>query len=193
MVDATQSARVLGIVGSPRKRGNTEQLTDAVLSGAESIGLQTEKIRLTDYDIRHCCGCLTCYPGGLAQCAIHDDQMAAVAERMEQADLWLLATPIYCYGPTSLFKAFFDRWIALLPNVYEKTCAAALLPLNQAAPGADPTLAMLRTTLRSFGIPFVGERVYPDLLHLDGLGKHENYVEEAGEFGRELARLVMAR
>ena len=192
MVDVTRPARVLGIVGSPRKQGNTERLTDALLSGAKSAGLQTEKILLSEYEIGHCHGCLTCYPDGSARCTVHDDQMPTIVERMKRADVWVLATPIYCYGPTSLFKAFLDRWIALLPQVHARTRAAALLPLNQAAPGADPTLAMLRTTLRSFNIPFLGERVFPGLLHLGDLDRHEDYVEEAASFGREIAEHAIA-
>jgi multimeric flavodoxin WrbA len=43
--DANQE-RVLGIVGSPRRRGNTETLVDEVLRGAEEAGALVEKVIL---------------------------------------------------------------------------------------------------------------------------------------------------
>jgi len=180
--------RVLGIVGSPREGGNTERLVDAVLAGARSVGFETEKLLLSQFDVRPCQGCLACYPGGLPQCTVHDDDMPEVADRMKQADIWILGTPVYCFGPTAQFKIYLDRWIAFLPRLYEGKQAATVIPLHMPADGAGPTLEIVKTMLRGYGIAHLGDLVFPELLHLGDLDEHEDYLEKAESFGRELRK-----
>jgi len=63
--------KVLGIVGSPRKGGNTDALVEEVLEGARSKGAETEKIYLDDLKIRPCDACELCSENG--KCVIEDD------------------------------------------------------------------------------------------------------------------------
>ena len=99
--------QVLGIVGSPRRGGNTEILIDEVLAGAEEAGALIEKVILNELNINPCQACNNCYKTG--QC-IQNDDMLELLEKMELSDLWILGTPIYWWGPTAQFKAFLDRW-----------------------------------------------------------------------------------
>ena len=48
--------KVLGIIGSPRKKGNTHQLVSRILEGARSAGADTELVLLDDLTIRECIG-----------------------------------------------------------------------------------------------------------------------------------------
>lgn len=57
--------KVLGIVGSPHKEGNTEILTSSVLKGAEEEGAETELIRLTELNINYCKACHRCLKEGI--------------------------------------------------------------------------------------------------------------------------------
>ncbi len=181
-----QPIRVLGIVGSPRRGGNTERLVDDVLRGSQSVGAEIGKIALSDHRVESCLGCLTCYPEGRDRCANHDDAMAAITQRMKEADVWVLGTPVYCYGPTGLFKTFLDRWICFLPEVYENTAVASVIPLNRATLRAEPTLTMLKTTCQSFGLHYLAGLVAPDLLHVADLDRHPEYRVQAAELGRLL-------
>jgi multimeric flavodoxin WrbA len=104
---AKNNAYVLGIVGSPRRGGNTEILVDEVLAGAEEGGAFIEKIILNDLKIKPCQACNSCYKTG--NCA-QDDDMANLLIRMEKSQIWVLGTPIYWWGPTAQFKTFLDRW-----------------------------------------------------------------------------------
>lgn len=96
---------VLGIVGSPRRQGNTEILADEVLAGAQATGAQTEKVILTELQITPCLACGTCQTTGT--CAQQDD-MPALLDKMQHSQVWVLGTPIYWAGPTAQFKAFMD-------------------------------------------------------------------------------------
>ena len=175
--------RVLAISGSPRRDGNTERLIDSVLDGASSAGAVTAKLRLADLRIEFCRGCLACYPGGRTRCAVHDDDMTDVVAAMSRADVWVLGTPVYCYGPSGLFKVFLDRWISLLPEVYAETAAVGLIPLHMPAAGAESTRALLRTVCRGFGITYLGDLVAPGLLHREDLDAHPGFGKRQSDLG----------
>jgi multimeric flavodoxin WrbA len=108
--------KVLGILGSPRKGGNTELLLEEALKGAEAEGAEIERLRLTDYNIIPCKECLACYKDG--NCIILDD-MAKIYPKLLEADVILLASPIFFYGVTAWAKALIDRCQALWSRKYQ--------------------------------------------------------------------------
>lgn len=101
--------KVLGIVGSPRRGGNTDLLVDEVLKGAKEIGAETEKIFLHKLKINPCDGCNVCFKNEKGNCKYEDD-FEEVKQKMEENDTWIIGTPIYWWGPTAITKAFIDRW-----------------------------------------------------------------------------------
>jgi putative NADPH-quinone reductase len=108
VVDKThRPVRVLGISGSPRRRGNTEQLLDRFLEGAADAGGETEKIVLSTLDYHSCKGCNACHKTGV--CVIDDDFIPILTEKVTEADIVALASPIYSMSITSEMKAFIDR------------------------------------------------------------------------------------
>ena len=107
--------RVLGIFGSPRRGGNTELLLEEALKGAEEEGAETERLRLTDFNIMPCVECLACYEEG--QCVILDD-MQKIYSKLLEADIIILASPIFFYGMTAWAKAMVDRCQALWSRKY---------------------------------------------------------------------------
>ena len=106
-VNGTDRKRVLGIVGSPRRGGNTDVLVDEALAGAAEAGALTEKVVLSKLDIGPCRACDACKKTG--KCVQQDD-VHALLEQMERSQVWVLGTPVYYWGPTAQFKAFVDRW-----------------------------------------------------------------------------------
>ena len=62
---------VLGIICSPRKKGNTEILVNEALNGAKERGADTQVIRVADLKIMPCDGCELCKEYG--ECKIKDD------------------------------------------------------------------------------------------------------------------------
>jgi multimeric flavodoxin WrbA len=97
----------LGVVGSPRRGGNTEIVVDAVLAGAIEAGAESEKVILNELRITPCQNCQACRKNG--EC-IQADDMRTLYEKMERSPAWVLGTPVYWWGPTAQFKAFLDRW-----------------------------------------------------------------------------------
>jgi multimeric flavodoxin WrbA len=98
--------KVLGIYGSPREGGNSDQLLDKALEGARSAGAETLAIYPRDLKM---CGCLEC--GGCdktGKCVVEDD-MQSVYTLLEEAGVIFLASPIFFYGITAQAKALIDR------------------------------------------------------------------------------------
>ncbi len=108
--------KVLGIFGSPRKGGNTELLLEEALKGAEAEGAEVERLHLADFNIIPCKECLACYKDG--NCIILDD-MAKVYPILLEADIIILASPIFFYGVTAWAKALIDRCQALWARKYQ--------------------------------------------------------------------------
>ena len=101
---------VLVFLGSPRKGGNSEVLTEALLEGVRQAGGEPEIIRLCDLKISPCLSCGGCDKTG--KCVVKDD-MIPLLKKIIKTDKVILASPIYFYGITAQAKAFVDRTQAL--------------------------------------------------------------------------------
>ena len=101
---------VLVFLGSPRKKGNSEILTNALLEGVRQAGGSPEIIRLCDLEISPCISCGGCDKTG--KCVVEDD-MIPLLKKIIVTDKVILASPIYFYGITAQAKAFVDRTQAL--------------------------------------------------------------------------------
>ena len=98
--------KIVAIVGSPRKKGNTDILVDYVIKGAQKFGAIVHKIYLSDYKIQHCMACEKCAKS--FHCVIHDD-MQKIYSLMEESDGIILGSPTYFYNVSGLMKNFIDR------------------------------------------------------------------------------------
>jgi len=97
---------VIGIVGSPRRGGNTELVVKNALDAAKSVGAETDMIRLAEKHIEPCTACGAC--GKTGKCVIDDDFME-VFERMAKAEGLLFASPSYFESMSPQMKALIDR------------------------------------------------------------------------------------
>jgi len=105
---------VLGFVGSPRKKGNTDVLVDTFLDGALSVGAEVKKVFLADYTINQCRGCYRkCILKPGFRCATFRDDMDMILKEMVSSDLMLFASPYYCASYTSIMARFLERCLSL--------------------------------------------------------------------------------
>jgi multimeric flavodoxin WrbA len=102
--------KILGILGSPRKDGNSDILLEEALRGAREAGAETEKIILDELQIHGCRDCKGCNETG--RCIIEDD-MQHVLDQVLEAQGIIHSGPVYFYSMTAQMKAYLDRWCAL--------------------------------------------------------------------------------
>jgi hypothetical protein len=99
--------KVLAFAGSPRRHGNSETLLDWVLGGMSTDDdIVIEKVALTDANINPCKGCNACEK--LNTC-VQRDGMDIYHDKIVDADIILLSSPIFCMGVASQVKALIDR------------------------------------------------------------------------------------
>ncbi len=148
--------KILIIVGSPRKYGNTSKLAELAAEGVRGVGAKPVKIYLVDFEIKPCIGCvsddqLACrYP-----CIIEDD-MRKIYKMILESEGLIIATPIYWYSPSGLVKNFIDRLTVFENMIYvtgrswvEGKTAGVIAVGNDS--GSIQTIASIQVTLNSMG------------------------------------------
>ncbi|MEM5853681.1 MAG: flavodoxin family protein, partial [Candidatus Aenigmatarchaeota archaeon] len=98
--------KLLGVVGSPRKGGNTEFLVKEVLKAAEGEGAIVELIHLADFDLKPCSGCGACFK--TRNCAIEDD-VEKIFDMIKVVDGVIIGSPVYFQSVNAQTKTFIDR------------------------------------------------------------------------------------
>jgi len=104
---------VVGITGSPRRKGNTEMLVSEVLTGVTEAGGEVIPFSVADGDIGGCTGCMRCRR--VPRCSI-DDRMTLIYEAVMRADAVVFGSPVYMGQMSAQAKAVVDRFYALLNN-----------------------------------------------------------------------------
>ena len=99
--------KLLLISSSPRRAGNSDLLCDQFMKGAINAGHQAEKIFLAAKKVHYCTGCGAC-ANGTRPCVQNDD-VAEILEKMVEADVIVLATPVYFYTMCAQLKTLIDR------------------------------------------------------------------------------------
>ncbi|MBW2019857.1 MAG: NAD(P)H-dependent oxidoreductase [Deltaproteobacteria bacterium] len=97
---------VLGLQGSPRTKGNTNIFLSTFLAEAERLGAHTQHLDVACMNISPCQECGVCEEESF--CPI-DDDMQQIYPLLRQADIIVMATPIFFYGPTAQMKTLIDR------------------------------------------------------------------------------------
>lgn len=103
------SKKVVIISASPRKGGNSDTLCEEFRRGCEEAGNQVVKISLRDKQINFCKACYYCKKAG--EC-IQQDDVPAILQQMTEADVIVLATPVYFYTMNGQLKTLIDRCLA---------------------------------------------------------------------------------
>lgn len=181
--------KILGIIGSPRRKGNTHLLVESILKGASDAGAEAEMIFLGDMKIAECDGCHACWKG--KPCARKDD-MNAIYERIAGSDAIVLGTPVYWYGPTALMKGFIDRCVYFnCPENRAKVrnkAAILAIPFEEDDPKtAELTIAMLGKSLGYLEMRLAGTILAPGVTKRGEIKKKQGFLNEGFELGRRTA------
>jgi len=181
--------KVVGVVGSPRKNGNTEILTKHTLKAIAEEGLDTELIRLVGLDIRPCNACMVCREE--ERCPI-DDDLFPIYTKMKEADAIILASPVYYGSATALLKALMERtgYMSGSRRVFAGKVGGPLVVARRA--GQNFTFAQLMYWFHILGF-FMPGSTYWNI----AFGHEKGEVEEdeeglrtAWNFGKNIAFLV---
>jgi len=185
--------KVLGIYGSARKGGNSDQLLDRALEGAEASGAVVSRVYARDLKISGCRACGGCDKTG--KCVIKDE-MADVYPLFEEADIIFLASPIYFYALTGQVKLLIDRAQAMwskrflekTPEQRKKFDSGKGYLIGVGATNGKNLFEGVQLTARYFfdalDMSYEGGIFFRKLDKKDAVREHPEMFQEAFEFGK---------
>lgn len=183
--------KVLVLLGSPRKKGNSAILAERIAKGAKSVGTRVETLFIHGMKIAPCKSCYACQKPGSKGCSIKDD-MQTVYKKLLEADAWVIASPVYWFTMSAQTKLWMDRCFALLPYAKEafvdKRIAIAM-SYGDNDPFKSGCVNALRTFQDAFGYvqaSIVG-MVYGSAMDAGEIKKNTALMKEAEELGRQIA------
>jgi multimeric flavodoxin WrbA len=109
--------KTLILSASPRIGGNSDALCDEFAKGVSEAGNPVEKIRIADRKIGFCIACYACKE--THECKQQDD-MAEILNKMINADVIVLATPVYFYTMRAQMKTLIDRTLPRYTEMMNK-------------------------------------------------------------------------
>ena len=136
------SKKVLILSGSPRKGGNSDILCDEFMRGALEAGNTVEKIRVAEKKIGYCSACYYCVQSG-GVCARKDD-MAEILQKLIDADVIVLSSPVYFYSIDAQLKAVIDRSVARWTEIKNKEFYYIVTCADNAKASQETTIACFR-------------------------------------------------
>jgi multimeric flavodoxin WrbA len=179
--------KVLGLVGSPHKGGNSEAMVTAVLRGAEGAGAGTKLINLTQLAIGGCTACMYCrsHPG----CALTDG-MQQVYPEIESADALAVGFPIYMFTMNAQTKAFVDRLFPYIDARYQarfsKPTMLAVAQGNAETGAFAKNLEWVTGSLGFLGFPVVKTLVGGNGNEAGSFARRPDLMREAEQAGAAL-------
>lgn len=186
--------KVLGIYGSPRPDGNTDLLLKELLRACREAGAEVEEIFLRKLKISPCLEIYACKKGG--KCPIPDD-MQPLYDKLTEADVVALASPIFFYAVSAHAKAFIDRCQAFWAKKY--ILKQPISPSKPHRKGVflavggsrgnkvfDGPLLTMKYFFDALDMVFYRSLLYQKIDEKGEILKHPNALAEAYALGKEL-------
>ncbi|MBW1984083.1 MAG: flavodoxin family protein [Deltaproteobacteria bacterium] len=186
-----ESKKVLILLGSPRKKGNSAILAQEIAKGAEAAGARVESLYINGMDIKACQACWTCQKKDTKGCAI-DDDMQSIFPKLIEADAWVIASPVHWFNVSTQTKLWFDRCFAL--TAYGKNPFRKKIGIAMSYGDTDPYTSGCINAIRSFqdSFRYVGAKiegiVYGSALNAGDISQNTELLKEAEKLGEKLAR-----
>jgi multimeric flavodoxin WrbA len=184
--------KVLGVVGSPRKKGNTHVLVEKILEGAQSEGISTDIIFLNDLTIEECDGCHYCWKN---EKCIKKDDMSNMYEKIIESDFIVFGTPVYWYGPTALMKGFIDRFAYFngarnKKKIRDKLAVIAVPFEEKNLETVAPVVSFFERSFHFLEMKLTGKIIAPGVTKRGEVKEKKEYMDQAYKLGKEISKTI---
>ena len=175
---------ILILSGSPRKGGNSDLLCDEFMRGAKESGNNVTKINVASKKIAPCHACYFCREHG-GECAYKDD-MAEILQAMIDADVLVLASPVYFYSVDAQMKALIDRTVAQWLIIKNKEFYYIMTAAEESDTVMDCTLECFRGLARCLEGSIERGVIYGKGVYGAGEIESKPAMREAYDMGRKV-------
>jgi len=169
--------KVVAINSSPRmEKGNTALILNPFIEGMEEVGAEVELFYTRKLVVKPCLGCFGCWVKTPGRCVQKDD-MDWLLPKMNEADIWVFATPLYVDGATGSLKGLMDRMLPRIQPFFEIRKGRCRHPLMEEAKAGklvvvsncgfwemenfDPLLVHMRALCENASLDFAGALLRP--------------------------------
>ena len=185
--------KILGIMGSPRIKGNTDLLLDEALQGAQSQQAAVEKIVVDKLKIAPCREYYGCQKDG--NCVIRDD-MDEIYPKLLEADGIIVASPMFFYGLSAQIKALIDRCQALwvrryilhIPSGSAKKGAFIAVGATRGKQLFDGSVLTVKYFFQAVGAEYADELLVRGVDKRGEIKEHPTALSDAFELGKRLVQ-----
>jgi multimeric flavodoxin WrbA len=182
--------KVLVLLGSPRKKGNSAILAERIAKGAKSVGADVETLFIHGMKIAPCNSCYACQKPKSLGCSI-DDDMQIVYKKLLASDAWIIASPVYWFTMSAQTKLWMDRTFALIPRA-EEAFTGKRIAIAMSYGDSDPLKSGCVNALRSFQDAYgyvqacIVGMVYGSAMDAGEIKNNNSLMKEAEKLGKQL-------
>jgi len=188
--------KILSIMSSPHKDGNTAILMNEILNGlksASSIKHSIEKINLADLKLKPCLGCYECMDA--LYCKVCPDA-SDVVKKIIESHLIIIGTPIFFFNMTSYLKLFWDHLIMMThPKLHSKLFNKKFVLLTVAGSEyediAESFFRDAEETARFFNFDIIDTFKVGGFLESGEVKKDKSILNKAFNFGKTLSKKTL--
>lgn len=178
------SKNIVIVNGSPRKNGNTEILVDAFIEGAKESGNAVTKFNVGSMKINGCTDCQYCFSHS-GECVQKDD-MNEIYSALYNADMLVLASPLYWFGMSSQLKAMLDRMYVAATKALPITSSALLVTYGDTdTTVVEPIISHYKTIINYMGWEDRGIITQPGVTNKGDIKGHLS-IAKARELGSSI-------
>lgn len=199
---ASPKKQILGIGGSPRKKGNSDVLLEHILMGVQEKAVPHDQVQLRELDFQACVGCERCRKD--KKCTGLKDELQPVYSKIIDSQGLILISPAHTYNVTAMMKAFIDRmytfynfgndrprsWTSQLAGQNRK---ALLVGIAEQTNKKDMgfTIEAMRLSLDSLGYEIVDELEVYGIFDRGKVSEKSEILAQAKGLGTMLAQSII--
>lgn len=155
--------KILSIIGSQRKNGNTASIVDLIVNNIQNytsnkFDISVNRILLSDYNIQMCKGCRVCFNKGEKYCPLKDD-LLEIKKAIDTSDIIIMSSPVYVEDVSGLLKNWIDRmaFVCHRPEYFGKS---AYIISTSGGGSTKHSLLTMNTALRTWGFSIIGAETF---------------------------------
>jgi multimeric flavodoxin WrbA len=185
--------RAIIINGAIRAKGNTDALVNKVIEGSSATDVEANLVTLREKKVGNCMGCYQCL--AKSSCSIQDD-MTEIRGIIQNAQLLILASPLYWCGVTGLMKTFIDRLFFYYhpetKSLISGKKAIIITPMNQknVVYESETLIHFYTRLLNCLGIKDIDMFFFCEIMKKEDLTQKPQYLNESYNIGKHLAETI---
>ncbi len=182
--------KVLGLLASPYKDGNSALMLKSALEACKKNGAEVETIYLADHNIPPCKGCLECREQ--QSFCVYSEEVNHILYKIKGCDALIMSTPVWWFCFTSYLKLLVDHFVAFFKKDYSshiqgKKIAVLTVGGGGEDTGTKETIMVLKKIAKFLELKWVDELRVVNVYKHGEIEEHPTALEQASKIGHKIS------